>query len=60
MNAVMKRHQGEVRMLEIPYYVPCEKGGGEVWVDAKRVQLGGKWLREKTWHTSYTLASLFQ
>ena len=25
MDAVMKRHQGEVRMLEISYYVPWER-----------------------------------
>ena len=60
MDAVMKRHQGEVRMFEISYYVPCEKGDSEVGEDAKRVQLGGAWHRENTWHTSYTLASLFQ
>ena len=60
MDAVMKRHQGEVRMFLISYYVPWEKSGGEVREDAKRVWLEGNWHWENTWHTSYTLASLFQ
>lgn len=35
VDAVMKRHHGEVRVFEIPYYVPWEDGDGNVWVDPK-------------------------
>ena len=60
MVAVMKHHQGEVRVLGIPHYVPWESGDGNVGVDPKWVWLAGQWHWENTWHKAYTLASLFQ
>ena len=60
MDAVMKRHQGEVRMFEIPYLVPWETGNGEAPKDATWVWLDGQWHWWNTWRTSYTLPSLFQ
>ena len=42
MDAVMKRHQGEVRMCEVPYLVPWEAGDGETPKDAEWVWLEGQ------------------
>ena len=59
MDAVMKRHHGEVRVFEVPY-VPWKDGDGNVGVDHKWVWPEGQWHWENTWHTPYTLACLFQ